>query len=101
MAASEKNKQQQLFEGFVFSCHKIVPPILLLELINDFAVLKHCSGRLLLVEDVAAVLESGTTHFKKEPRFLVYQQRTCRIFMLRCIKSIFLSNLVTSLVYIG
>ena len=50
VAASENNKQQQLSEGFANICYKIVSPILLQELINDFAVCKHCSGTLLLVE---------------------------------------------------
>ena len=54
VAASENNEQQQLFEGFANSCYKIVSPILLQELINDFAVCKHCSGTLLLVEDVTS-----------------------------------------------
>ena len=49
----EKNEQQQLSEGFANSCYKIVSPILLQELINDFAVCKHCSGTLLLVEGAA------------------------------------------------
>ena len=52
VAASENNEQQQLSEGFANSCYKIVSPILLQELINDFAVCKHGSGTLLLVEDV-------------------------------------------------
>ena len=51
MAASENNEQQQLSEGFANICYKIVSPILLQELINDFAVCKHCGGTLLLVED--------------------------------------------------
>ena len=46
LAASENNEQQQLSEGFADSCYKIVSPILLQELINDFAVCKRCSGRL-------------------------------------------------------
>ena len=49
----ENNEQQQLSEGFANSCYKIVSPILLQKLINDFAVCKHCSGTLLLVEDAA------------------------------------------------
>ena len=49
---NENNDQQQLPEGFANSCYKIVPPILLLELINDFVVCNHCSRTLLLVEDV-------------------------------------------------
>ena len=53
MAASKNNEQQQLSEGFANSCYKIVLPILLKELINGFAVCKHCSGTLLLVKDVA------------------------------------------------
>ena len=51
VAASENNEQQQLSEGFANICYKIVSPILLQELINDFAVCKHCSGTLLLAED--------------------------------------------------
>ena len=51
LAASENNEQQQLSEGFADSCYKIVSPILLQELINDFAVYKHCCGTPLLVED--------------------------------------------------
>ena len=38
VAASENNEQQQLSEGFANSCYKIVSPVLLQELINDFAV---------------------------------------------------------------
>ena len=49
VAASEHTEQQQLSEGFA-SC-KIVSPIPIQELINDFAVCKHCSGTLLLFED--------------------------------------------------
>ena len=85
VAASGNNEQQQLFEGFVNSCYKIVPLILLQELINDFAVYKHSNGILLLVE----VLETRTTYFKKEPHFLTDQPITWLIFMLRCIKFIF------------
>ena len=33
---NENNEQQQLSEGFANSCYKIVSPILLQELINDF-----------------------------------------------------------------
>ena len=50
---NENNEQQQLPEGFANSCYKIVSPILLQKLINDFAVCKHYSGTLLLVEDVS------------------------------------------------
>ena len=38
---NENNEQQQLREGFASSCFKIVSPILLQKLINDFAVYKH------------------------------------------------------------
>ena len=41
MAASENDEQQQLSEGFPISCYKIVSPILLQELITDFAICKH------------------------------------------------------------
>ena len=53
---NENNEQHQLLEGFANSCYKIVTPILLQKLINDFAVCKHqkhCSGALLLAEDVS------------------------------------------------
>ena len=52
MAASENNEQQQLSEGFANSCYKIVSPILLQELIKDFAICKLCSGT--LFEDVTS-----------------------------------------------
>ena len=51
MAASGNNEQQQLSEGFANICYKIVSPILLQELISDFAVCKNCSETLLLAED--------------------------------------------------
>ena len=38
---NENNEQQQLREGFANSCYKIVSPVLLQKLINDFAVCKH------------------------------------------------------------
>ena len=63
MAASENNKQQQLSEGFANICVKIVSPLFLQELINSFAVFKHCGGTLLLVED-SHNLETRTTYFK-------------------------------------
>ena len=50
------SSSQQLLEGFANSCYKIVTPILLQKLINDFVVCKHqnyCSGALLLAEDVS------------------------------------------------
>ena len=37
----ENDGQQHLPEGFANSCYKIVSPILLEKLINDFAVCKH------------------------------------------------------------
>ena len=90
MAASKIDEEQQLSEGFANSCYKIVSPVLLQELNNNFAVCQHCSGTLLLVEDVTSshglgnlnyIFQKGATLFK--------QPRTCRIFMLGCIKSIF------------
>ena len=54
VAASENNEQQQLSEGFANSCYKIVSPILLQELINDFVVCKHCGGTILLSENVTS-----------------------------------------------
>ena len=47
---NKNNEQQQLSLGFANNCYKIVPTVLLQELINDFAVCKHCSGTLLLVQ---------------------------------------------------
>ena len=49
---NENNDQRQLPEGFANSCHIIVSPTLLLELISNFAVCKYCSGTFLLVEVV-------------------------------------------------
>ena len=46
MVASGNNEQQQLSEGFANSCYKIVQPVVLPNLINDFAVCKPCSGKL-------------------------------------------------------
>ena len=59
MAASENNEQQQLSEGFANSCYKIVSPILLQELINDFDVYKHCSKHFVFVEDVTSSHDFG------------------------------------------
>ena len=59
MAASENTEQQQLSEGFVNICYKIVSPILLQELINDFPFCKHCHGTLLLIEDVTSSHDFG------------------------------------------
>ena len=58
---NENNEQQQLPEGFVNSCYKIVSPILLQKLINDFGICKHqkhFSGTLLLFEDVSHGIEN-------------------------------------------
>ena len=67
---NKNNDRQQLSECFANSCHIIVSPILLLELIRNFAVCKHCSGILLLVEDVSHsfalelhIFKKGTTLF--------------------------------------
>ena len=52
----ENNGRQQLPEGFVNSCYKLLTPILLQKLINDFSVCKHqkhCSGTLLLAEKLS------------------------------------------------
>ena len=59
VATSENNEQQQLCEDFANICYKIVSPILLQELFNDFAVCKQCSGTLLLVQDVTSCHDSG------------------------------------------
>ena len=54
MAVSENNEQQQLSEGFENSPSKIVWPILLQELFNNFAVCKHGIKTLLLVQYVTS-----------------------------------------------
>ena len=70
----ENNEQQQLREGFVTSCYKIVSPILLQKLINDFAVCKHYSGTLYFLKMSATfVFETRTTYFKKETHYLIDQ----------------------------
>ena len=51
---NENNEQQQLPEYFVNNCYKIVSSILLQEKINNFDACKHCSGILLLVDDVTS-----------------------------------------------
>ena len=48
-----KNNEQQQLSGFPNSCYKIVSPVLLQKLINNFAIWDHYSGTLLLVEDVS------------------------------------------------
>ena len=56
----ENNEQQELPEGFGNGCYKIVSPILLQKLINDFAVCehqKHCTETLSLVEDISHSFE--------------------------------------------
>ena len=40
--------------SYMISCYKIAPSIFMQELINDFAVHKHYSGTLLLVEYVTS-----------------------------------------------
>ena len=92
MVASENNDQQQLSESFAYSCHKIVQPILLQELINDFAICKHIVEQLLfevVTNSQFWKLELQNYIFQKEPHFLTDEPRTCRILMLCCIKYIF------------
>ena len=58
---NKNNKKQQLYEVFANSCYKIVSPILLQKLINDFGICKHqkhFSGTLLLFEDVSHGIEN-------------------------------------------
>ena len=65
---NENNEQQQLSEGFANNCRKIVSPILLQELINDFALCKQCSGTLSLAEDVTTTTDKI---FEKNSSFYV------------------------------
>ena len=39
---NENDEQQQLSKGFANNCYEIFSPVLLQELINNFAVCKHC-----------------------------------------------------------
>ena len=80
MSYNESNEQQQLLEGFPNSCYRIVSPILQ-KLIHDFAVCKHCSGKLLLVETFAYIKQPFwklEPHISKRKHFLTDQTRTCR-----------------------
>ena len=61
VAASKNNEQQQLSEGFANICYKIVSPILLQELINDFASTVAEHFYLLMA---ATISETRTTYFK-------------------------------------
>ena len=63
MVASENNEQQKLSESFANICYKIVSSILLQDLINDFHACKHCSGTLLLVEDVTSSQDFGNLKY--------------------------------------
>ena len=63
---NENNEQQHLTQFFANNCYKIVSPALLQELIKDFAVCKHCSGTLLLVEDVSHAFGNQNYVFQKE-----------------------------------
>ena len=54
-----ENNEQQKLPAFANSCYKIVSPILIQKLVNDFAVCKHqknCRETLLLAEDVKAMI---------------------------------------------
>ena len=66
---------------------KIVSPIILQKVINDFAVCKDYSGTLLLVED-----KHQNYIFQKGITVLVDQPRTCVVFMSCSIESIFLTQ---------
>ena len=61
------NEQEQLSQGFANSCYKIVLPIFLQKLINDFAVCKLYSGTLLFVEDVSHGFLNENYIFRKGP----------------------------------
>ena len=54
-----KNEQQQLSEGFANSCYKIISPVLLQALTNDFAIYKHCITTPSLVKDVTSSHDFG------------------------------------------
>ena len=66
VAASKNNEQQQLSEGFANVCYKMVSPILQQELINDFAICKHCSAveHFYLLLKIVTILETSTPYFK-------------------------------------
>ena len=50
----DEDEQEKVYESFNNNSLKIVSPLLLQELINDFAVCKHCGGKLLLCEDMVS-----------------------------------------------
>ena len=73
---NENNEQQQLSEVFVNNCCKIVSPILLQKLINEFVVCKHCSGTLLLVEDVTSSHVFGNSNYTFQKRTTLFNRST-------------------------
>ena len=83
---NKNNEQQQLPKGFVNSCSKMNSLILLQKLINNLdvfiTVVEHTCWRC-----KPRFWKHG--YFKKEPH-LIDQPRACRIYLLCCIKSIFL-----------
>ena len=60
-----QKQQQQLPKGFAESCYKTVSLTLVQKLINNFGVCKHCSGTLLIVEDVSHGFENQSYIFRK------------------------------------
>ena len=48
------DEQEEVYESFNNNSLKSVSTLLLQELINDFAVCKHCGGKLLLCEDMVS-----------------------------------------------
>ena len=99
-----KIRNSNSIEGFANSWYEVVLPILLQESINNFAVCKHCSGTLLLVEDVTSshdfwkddyIFQNGATFFNRSTWNMLG-------FYVTLHKSLyFLTNLVTCLVYTG
>ena len=66
------NEQKQLRKGSVNnSCYKIVQLILLQNLINDFAVCKHCRT-LLLVEDGLITVVNTLVHTNAAQKYFLY-----------------------------
>ena len=101
VAASENNEQQQLYEGFANSCCKIVSPILLQELINDFVVCEHGGGTLLFSENVTSSHGFGNYNYLFQTGATLFNRSTQNIpyFYVTLHKVYFLTNLVTSLVF--
>ena len=97
-----KNTLAQVFSCEIYELFKNAffcrtPPVAASEIMNSSSYLRSIlpsastvvEHLLVKMQQAATVLETRTAYFKKEPDVLIDQPRTCRIFMLRYIKSIY------------